>query len=59
MYYEPVSWSPKDDKILCNVGVWSRRERIVIIDLKSRAITDVTAFDPDNASSYAVSWQRR
>ena len=58
-YYEPVSWSPNDKKILCNVGIFSSHERIIIIDIDSKHIQDVTPFYTGGVYAYAVSWRRQ
>jgi Tol biopolymer transport system component len=58
-FYEPVSWSPNDEKILYNAGNWSSHENILIIDIQTLAIVNITPFNPDSTFSYAVSWRKR
>ncbi len=57
--FEPVCYSPDDAKLLCNAGpgggFWGS---VLVIDLQTGVVKDITPFKNDTTYSYAVSWRR-
>jgi len=62
LFNRPVSWSPDDTRILYNASYNTRnlgiRSRMLIINISSKVVKDVTPFNTDSTYSYAVSWRK-
>jgi Tol biopolymer transport system component len=53
----PVAWSPDDTEILLNAGNWEK-EKILIKNLKTGEMKDITPFSKEEAYFYAVNWRQ-
>ena len=59
-FYYPVSWSPNDSSVLCNIGPQtSVFNRIVLINVYTRLITDITPITDDSTFCFAADWRKR
>ena len=59
LFYQPISWSTDNRKILCNSGTGTEYTSILIFDVQTKQIIDITPFQNDTTHSHAVSWRKQ
>lgn len=60
-FNQPVAWSPDDEKLLYNAGPAgiNMYGKILVIDIHSKQVKDITPFNSDSSYSFAVGWKKK